>query len=184
MVRRRLRQDNPKSYVPALEIEGGYVLTEGAVILAYIADSAPEKRLLSPVGTLERLREIEWLAFISTELHKNFITPERHGGVAANLLSKTAVGQHATQVHVGPRLTYVDRQLADRKVVMGDVFTAPDAYLFVMWTWARRLGFDLEMWPNLLAFAGRMEERASVRRTIEIEGPPHSLVPAQKNASS
>lgn len=168
---------NPKSYVPALQTESGDILTEGLVILSYIADLAPASELLSPSGTPERLRQMEWLSYIATELHKNFITPERHGGVAANLLSKTTEGQNATQVHVAPRLAYVDRHLETRPFLMGETFTAPDAYLFVMWTWARRLGFDLNRWPNLVAFAQRLEAMKSVRQTFEIEGPPHSLRP-------
>lgn len=169
---------NPKSYVPALRLEDGDMLTECLVILTYIADLAPAKTLLAPPGDVRRLHEMEWLSFIATELHKNFITPERHGGVAANFLSKTVEGQAATQVHVSPRLDYVDRCLEGRCFLMGETFTAPDAYLFVMLSWARRIGLDLAPWPNLEVFATRVTSMDSVQKTIQIEGPPHSLRPA------
>src|SRR6185369_6292866 len=61
---------NPKGYVPALQLPDGQVLTEGAVMLQYIADLAPETHLLPPAGTMERLRVQECLHFIATELHK------------------------------------------------------------------------------------------------------------------
>src|ERR1700756_1218884 len=36
---------NPKGYVPALELEGGQVLTEGPAIVQYIADQKPASKL-------------------------------------------------------------------------------------------------------------------------------------------
>ncbi len=45
---------NPKGYVPALRLENGEVLTEGAAISAYLADNKPESGLAPRAGTLER----------------------------------------------------------------------------------------------------------------------------------
>ena len=63
---------NPKGYVPALELDGGEILTEGPAIIQYVADLVPEKKLVPPAGTLARARVQEWLNFIGTELHKSF----------------------------------------------------------------------------------------------------------------
>src|SRR5665213_2682021 len=62
---------NPKGYVPALQESNGEVLTEGAVILQWIADQVPDKKLLPKFGTKERYRAMEWLNFVATELHKS-----------------------------------------------------------------------------------------------------------------
>ncbi|MBF2717260.1 MULTISPECIES: glutathione binding-like protein [Rhizobium/Agrobacterium group] len=169
---------NPKSYVPAMRLDDGDILTEGNVILTHIADQVPEKGLLARPGERQRERQMEWLNFIAAEIHKNFITRERHGGVAANFLSKTEEGQADTRVFVSPRLAYVDQWLEGRRFLLGDNLSAPDAYLYVMTTWARRLGFDLSVWPNLQAFSTRVSQIDSVVRTAEVEGPPHSLRPA------
>jgi glutathione S-transferase len=168
---------NPKSYIPALKIADGAILTECAVIMQYIADQAPASSVIPPAGTIGRWHAFEWLNFIATEIHKNFITPERHGGVAANYLAKTEEGQQATRVHVSPRLGYVDHMLAGKAYLLGERFSAPDAYLFAMLTWALRIGLDLAAWPNLQAFFDRVDARPAVRKTREIEGPPHSLRP-------
>ncbi len=170
------RAVNPKAYVPALKLDDGDLLTECAVILQWIADQVPAKQLLPPTGTRERYHAMEWLNFIATELHRNFITPERHGGVAANFLSKTVQGQAQTRIHVSPRLAYVDRQLEGRDHLVGGHFTAPDAYLFTMLTWVHRLDLDLTQWPNLTGFFERVGQRPSVRETLEREGPPHALL--------
>jgi glutathione S-transferase len=63
---------NPKGYVPALEIDGGEILTEGPAIMQFLADHKPEARLAPAIGTLERYRLIEWLGFINSELHKTY----------------------------------------------------------------------------------------------------------------
>ena len=39
----------PKGAVPALEMEGGQILTEGAAVLHYIADQAPATHLMPPM---------------------------------------------------------------------------------------------------------------------------------------
>ena len=62
------RAINPKGYVPALELDDGQVLTENIAVLLYIAHSA-HKLLPRDIASW---RTIETLAFISTEVHKNF----------------------------------------------------------------------------------------------------------------
>ena len=161
---------NPKSYVPALKLGDGEVLTECAVILQFIADQARERALMPAFGTMERYRAMEWLNYIATELHKNFITPERHGDRAANFLAKTATGQTATRTLVSPRLAFVDCALEGRAFLMGSHFTAPDAYLFAMLTWAGRLDLDLAGWPNLERYFARLAPRPAVLETMSIEG--------------
>ncbi len=171
------RAITPKSYVPVLQTGDGDTLTECAVILQFIADLQPERGLLPKVGTRARYHALEWLNFIATEIHGNFITPERHNKVAANFLAKTRAGQEATRIWVAPRLAYVNHMLGENPFLLGASFTAPDAYLFVMLTWARRLALDLMPWPHLAAYEARVADLPSVRETLALEGPPHSLTP-------
>ena len=63
---------NPKGYVPLLELDNGERLTEGPVIVQYIADQVPDRQLAPPAGTMARYRTMEWLNFITSELHKSF----------------------------------------------------------------------------------------------------------------
>jgi glutathione S-transferase len=171
------RAITPKSYVPVLRTDDGDILTECAVILQFIADLKPERCLLPAIGTRARYHALEWLNFIATEIHGNFITPERHNGVAANFLAKTTAGQEATRIWVAPRLAYVDQMLGEKPFLMGASLTAPDAYLFVMLTWAQRLALDLTPWHRLSAYYARVADLPSVRETLVLEGPPHSLRP-------
>src|SRR6478672_8736517 len=63
---------NPKGYVPALRLANGEILTEGAVMVQYIADQKPESGLAPKAGTMERYRLMECLNFIAAEMHKQF----------------------------------------------------------------------------------------------------------------
>ena len=63
---------NSKGAVPVLELNDGQRLTEGPAIVQYIADQAPASKLAPPAGSIERYRLMEWLNFITTELHKGF----------------------------------------------------------------------------------------------------------------
>src|SRR4051812_14968628 len=65
-------QLNPKSYVPALQLDDGTLLTEGAAIIMYLADQKGGDKVAPKAGTKERYKLQEWLVFIATELHKNF----------------------------------------------------------------------------------------------------------------
>ncbi len=60
---------NPKGYVAALQLDNGAVLTEGPVILQYLADLQPQSGLSPAPGSFERLRLQEWLNFVSSEIH-------------------------------------------------------------------------------------------------------------------
>src|ERR1700724_4580966 len=55
---------NPKGQVPVLELDNGERLTEGPVIVQYIADQKPAAGLIPTVGSLERYRVLEWLNFV------------------------------------------------------------------------------------------------------------------------
>ncbi|MCE1782173.1 glutathione S-transferase N-terminal domain-containing protein, partial [Enterobacter hormaechei] len=45
---------NPKGQIPTLLLDNNEILTEGSVIVQYIADQKPDKKLIAPAGTMER----------------------------------------------------------------------------------------------------------------------------------
>ena len=61
--------------MPVLEFDSGQRLTEGPVIVQYLADQKPGSGLVPPPGTMERYRVQEWLNFITSELHKTLQSP-------------------------------------------------------------------------------------------------------------
>ena len=63
---------NPKGAVPALELANQEILTENAAILQYLADEFKATSLLPPMGNFKRYRVLEWLSFVSSDVHKLF----------------------------------------------------------------------------------------------------------------
>lgn len=153
---------NPKGYVPALALDDGKLLTEGVVILQWIADQKPEKNLLPKLGTIERYRAMEWLNFISTELHKGlgaFFNPIIKDEVRESLLSKLNV-----------RLKFLDEQLLKTPYVLGAEFSVVDAYVYNIMRWAQPLKVDLTAYKGILGLIDKVSSRPSVRAALEGEG--------------
>lgn len=153
---------NPLGYVPFLVLDDGQTLREGPVIVQYLADQAPEKKLLGPVGSMERYRALEWLNFIGTELHKGF----------APLFVPTTPQEYKPQVkeRLLQRFAWVDEQLAGKDYLLGEQFTAADAYLFTVSNWGKFVGVDLSGFANLQAFVARVAGRPAVQAALRAEG--------------
>jgi glutathione S-transferase len=150
---------NPKGYTPALQLDDGSLLTEGAVIDQYIADRKPESKLAPAAGTMERVRLQEWLHFIGTEIHKAF----------SPLFGSDEAAKDAARSRIGRRFDLVAKELESRPYLLGDTFTVADAYLFNMLTWAAYFTFDLGKWPSIKAFFERVGERPTVKAALAAE---------------
>ena len=73
----RLRQAHPLAKLPALK-DNGRPLFESAAICTWLADSHPEKGLISPSGTWERALHDQWVAFVLTELEAHLWSTARN----------------------------------------------------------------------------------------------------------
>ena len=153
---------NPKGYVPALRLDNGEVLTEVAVILQYLADQKPESGLAPKTGTMERYRLMEWLNFVSSEIHKQF-------GPLFN--PKITVEWRENQLDLlGRRFDYLIERLNGKPYLMGDQLTVADAYLFTVLNWSPLLKVDLGKWPRLKDYITRVAARPAVKEAMSAEG--------------
>jgi glutathione S-transferase len=153
---------NPKGYVPALALDNGEVLTENVAVLQYIADRNPAAKLAPPAGTMDRYRLVEWLAFISSEIHKNFSPLFRDD-------ASEDTKQYVRKV-LSARVEFLNRALGSRPFLMGEQFTVADAYLFTVVGWSRHLNFDLGKWPQLQRYMERVGARPQVIEALKAEG--------------
>ena len=152
---------NTKGSVPALELDDGQVLTEGAAIVQYLGDQVPEKELIPLPKTMERYRVMEWLNFIATELQKSF-TPIFNPAYTScrEEAKKTLLRQ----------FDFVDRRLTGKSYVMGERFTVVDAYLFTISTWIEAAELSVDQWKALSAYRKRISERPAVCSAMMAEG--------------
>jgi glutathione S-transferase len=155
------RKINPRGYVPALEIDGA-LHTEVAALIQYLAELAPQSKLLPAAGTLARFRVNQWLAFIAAELHKTFSPWLFNPETAAST-------QEAARSKLSLRFAELDALLATRPYLTGDAFTVADAYAFTIVNWSNFLKIDLKPYANLSAFMARVAARPRVREALEAE---------------
>ncbi len=153
---------NPKGYVPLLELDNGERLSEGPAIVQYIADQVPGKQLVPAAGTMARYRVMEWLNFITSELHKSF----------GPLFNKDfpEAGKVFFKNKLGERLAWVDQQLGAKQYLMGDQFTVADAYLFTVAGWGQYVGVDIKPLAKLSAYMARVAARPAVQDAMKAEG--------------
>jgi glutathione S-transferase len=152
---------NPKGYVPAIGLDDGQLLTEGAALLQYIGDLAPAKGLIPKAGTLERFRANEWLTFVSSEIHKGF----------SPLFNKDLKddAKAVLRAKLEKRFDALDAHFAKNKYLMGDTFSVADAYLYTVVSWSPHVGIELSKWKDLSDYRQRVADRPAVREALQNE---------------
>ena len=154
---------NPKGSVPALQLDNGEILTENAVILQYLADIHLANDLLPPVGDMRRYRTLEWLNFVSTDLH-------RYCSALFWSVFPEDIKEKAFRSRLKSKLSLVDHHLKDNTFLMGNQMTLGDGYLFVILIWLSMLKMDLAEWPNLANYFLHMKKRPSIQKALTEEG--------------
>jgi glutathione S-transferase len=155
-------QINPKGYVPALQLESGELLTEGPAIVQYLADLKPEAGLAPAHGTTARYRLQEMLGYINSELHKSYsplFKPETPDAV-----------RDERKAYLRKRYAFLEQHLAKHDWLIGEQFTAADAYLFTVTNWAQHVSLDLSEFPAIVAFQQRVASRPKVQSALQAEG--------------
>jgi glutathione S-transferase len=153
---------SPNGYVPVLELDDGELLTEGAVIVQYLADLAPASKLAPPAGTRDRYRLQEWLNFIASELHKTFSPWLFHPEYGPRV-------EEIARDRLMTRLAYVDEHLAATRYLLGERFTVADAYAFTIIRWSRMTRIDLGDLQHLTRYLREIDARPGVRQALRAE---------------
>jgi len=154
-------QVNAKGSVPTLELDNGERLTEGPVISQYVADQAGNRELVPAAGTMERYRVLEWLNYITSELHKGY-------SVLFNP-NIDAPTKTLFRAQLRKKYEWIESKLEGRKFLTGQNFTAADAYLFTVTRWAKVVELDLSGLPALDAFNAAAASRPAVQAALEAE---------------
>ncbi|MBC8036735.1 MAG: glutathione transferase GstA [Rhizobiales bacterium] len=152
---------NSKGYVPTLDIGDGEVLTEVAAILQYLVDKSGNTELLPKAGTMERYRAMETLNFIASEMHK---------GLGGLFYKPVPEARKAIIEKFSKRLDWLEAKLGKGNYILGNTYSAADAYAFTVLNWAPMLGFDLKPWKNISSYVARIAARPAVQAALKAEG--------------
>lgn len=168
LVRKRTEEDedflgiNPKGKVAALRLADGSVLTENIAVLLYIAAKATPGRLAPAPDSRAYFELLQWLAFISSELHKQCLYPVFRPDAGAD--ARSLVREHLDRV-----LAILDRQLEAQAFLAGAAFSVADAYLLWGLMLAGPAGAELKGYPAVDAYYQRLRTRRSVVESLKAE---------------
>lgn len=160
---------NPKGVVPVIQIDKERILTENSVILQYLADHHMQQITLLPgVSEFKRYRVLEWLNYVSTELHKSC-------GALFNANFSQEIKDNFFVPLLKTKLNYVENYFStesneSNEFLITENFTIADAYLFVILSWLKYFKIDIKEWPNLSKYFDRLKERPSIYQSLKEEG--------------
>ena len=151
---------HPLGHVPVLEDRGQAIFESGAICL-HLADLFPEKRLLPPLGSVERGLAYQWVLFSMTEMEPPLIglstearKPEAERDAAAAAQARDRFRKAADVLEVA---------LRNRQFLLGDGFGVADVMVGGTLAWAK--GFKLlDGLPSVEAYLARLRERPAWQR--------------------
>lgn len=155
---------NPAGSTPALKTDQG-VITQNAAILAWAAQTTPEKAL-APVD--------DAFAYARFNAFNGWLASSLHPALGKVLFSRPplegAARDEAVEAALG-KLDLAERNLVEGPWVFGTTWTLSDGYLMVFERWARQAGLlDAARFPKLNAHLDLVQTREAVKRMLSDEG--------------
>lgn len=155
-----LESYNPRGYVPVLILNDGTVMTEAISILQYLSTTHSDAFI--PKNLPERTKCIEWLAFISSELHKG-MAPLFYPNKAGNEFLVMVKGK------LHNRLQDMDEQLQNHAFLVGETYTIADMYAFAILRIIESVGISLDEFSGIQEYKSELEENLIIKKIIEKE---------------
>lgn len=149
-----------KGQVPALQLDSGEVLTEGVAIVQYLQSLVPEKEIIPQGPGLLKYRQLEWLNFITSELHKSWSPLFRP--------DSSEEEKKKTKANLASKFHHLEEPLTKGPYLMGENFTAADAYLFTVLSWSKFSQVELPAF--LTEYLARVASRPAVQAALKDEG--------------
>lgn len=155
---------NPKGRVPALVTDRG-ILTETPAILAYVAQSFPEKRL-APLYDPFAFAEVQsFNSYLCSTVHVAHAHKLRGARWADDPAAIEAMTRKVPET-VGACFDLIEREMLRGLWVVGDTFSIADAYLFTVAQWIEGDSLDTSRIPRVMEHRERVRQRPAVARVL------------------
>ena len=158
---------NPKGRVPALVTDRG-VLTETPAILAFIAQSFPQAKLMPFDDPFALAQAQAFNSYLCSTVHVAHAHRGRGYRWASDEASFADMKRKVPE-SVGACFALIERDLLRGPWVMGESYTVCDPYLFTLSGWLEGDGVDLSRLPRVMEHRKRMSERSAVRQVVADE---------------
>ena len=157
---------NPKGRVPALVTDRG-VLTENPAILTFVAQSAPQAKLL-PEDPFTYAQAQSFNSYLCSTVHINHAHKMR-GSRWATEESSFADMKRKVPETMAASFALIERDMLRGPWVMGEQYTICDPYLFTIAGWLEGDSVDLATLPKVADHRKRMSERPAVQKVLAAE---------------
>jgi glutathione S-transferase len=148
---------NPKGKIPVL-VDDELVLSEGAAIITYLADTYGETGAFVPIhGSHDRARYNQWLSFIQMELDAHTLYVIRKHRDLQHLYGEAPAAIEAAVAGFNKQVAVASKHLKENEYLIGKSFTGADLMLAGILQWAKDYGFDLD--PTLTEYTNRQRRR-------------------------
>ena len=141
-------------------------------ICLHLCDSHPDAALAPPLDSAERAHFYKWLMWLTNTLQAAlmiYFYPERWMN-ASNPAGAIELKTHA-EAKVRVLLDLLDRELARHggPYLLGESYTAVDAYTLMLCRWTRNFGKPARVRPQLGPYLQRLLARPAVQRVMANE---------------
>src|SRR5258708_14826367 len=157
---------NPKGRVPTLVTDRG-TLTETPAMLAYIAQSFPKAKL-APEDAFAFAQAQSFNSYLCSTVHVAHAHKGR-GYLWAADESSFADMKRKVPESMAAAFSLIERDMLKGPWVMGEQYTACDAYLFTLTGWLEGDSVDIATMPKVAAHRKRMSERPAVQKVLADE---------------
>jgi len=137
--------------VPVLELEDGRTIVESNAIMAFVADGT---RFL-PTDPFPRAEIMSWLFFEQADLTRSLALPRffHMRGMADQMAARIADLRDAGY----PALEKLETWLSGREWLVDRQYTIADIGLFAYVSMAHEGGYDMQRFPNIASWIGRVK---------------------------
>ncbi|WP_170772125.1 glutathione binding-like protein [Ruegeria lacuscaerulensis] len=151
---------NPLGQVSVLSFDDGTKLTETSAVIAWIQAQSKDNDFRISPDSPEYFQMLRWLAFCATELHK---------GLFRVVFYKEATDEVKDRVRaLAPlRFQIIEDHLNGRDYLLGNRFSAADAYLTWFFVLSDHAKVDHSAFPNLNAYRARALSRPTIAALID-----------------
>jgi glutathione S-transferase len=167
---------NPNGLIPVF-VQDDLVLYESGAICLHLVDKYPGSKLAPVVGSSERALFYKWLLWLASTLqpalsmylHPNKWAKDQSTFPELRICAEEKVCSFfdqldaALEAHRGPWL-------------MGDAYSAADAYTLTLCRWSRGMQRPGASWPHIAPYIQRILARPAVQRALQQEHLPEPWV--------
>lgn len=149
---------NPLGQVSTMRLPSGDLLTETSACLLWVQSQSHTAFRVDPEDP-NYFQLVRWLGFTATELHKQILRVVFYN-------EATDPVKDNFRALAPDRLALLEAYLKDKEYLVGNGFTAADAYLVWFLLLADRAGIAISRYPRLMAYFRQALERPKISKLI------------------